>query len=479
VRIDFAEFEIGDSVLLVMIGSATRMGCDELEDIGGFGHARLRRQGARLAGAMHQTPTMCLRALAEDRNQEVAFGRFLDHDDVTHGEMLVTAGRRTAQRAAGRHVLAIQDTTEFNFPGHAASKTGFGRSGNGVDLGLFLHPTLAVDAVHGGVIGLVGAQVINRLSGKVANRKQRAIEQKESFRWLVATEAAAEVLAEAAAITVVGDRESDIYEHFARRPDRVQLLTRAAHDRCLEDAGLLFKTIDAWPERHRETIAVPERPHSKPRAAWVALRFGKVTLRRPVGLDERLAPRLDLFVVDVAEIDPPPGADPVHWRLLTTHAVDTLDAARQIVGWYRQRWTIEQVFRTLKSAAVQAEESQVTQARRFVKLVVVGLIAAVRIMQIVIARDGATGQPMSDAIDPVHAPALQAINRKVEGRSDKLKNPHPVESLAWFAWIVARLGGWSGYTSRGYKPAGPKTIARGIRRLDGYIEGWLLRSALV
>ena len=83
---------------------------------------------------------------------------------------------------------------------------------------------------------------------------------------------------------------------------------------------------------------------------------------------------------------------------------------------------------------------------------------------------------MADAMDPTHAPALTVPNRKLEGRTEKLKNPYPPESLAWFAWIVARLGGWSGYTSRGYKPAGPKTIARGLNRLDGFIEGWRLRS---
>ena len=128
------------------------------------------------------------------------------------------------------------------------------------------------------------------------------------------------------------------------------------------------------------------------------------------------------------------------------------------------------MFRTLKSAAVQVDDSQVTQARRFVKLAVVALIAAVRIMQIVIGRAGQTGQSMTDAINPAHAPALTALNGRLEERTEKLKNPHPPGSLAWFSWIVARLGGWSG--SRGYKPAGPKTIARGIARLDGFIEGW-------
>ena len=196
------------------------------EDLGGFGDARLRRVGARLLEAMGEQPTTCVHALAKDRNEALCFGRFLDHSSVSHGEMLTATGRFTGRRAAGRHVLAIQDTTEFNFPGHVASKSGFGRSGNDRDLGLFLHPTIAVDAVRGGMIGLVGARVLNRTGDKIDASKPRAIEDKESYRWLHAAEEASDVLAGAACITVVADRESDIYEQFARRPAGVQLLTR-------------------------------------------------------------------------------------------------------------------------------------------------------------------------------------------------------------------------------------------------------------
>jgi len=451
------------------------------EDLGGFGDARLRRVGARLLEAMGEQPTTCLHALAKDRNEALSFGRFLDHSCVSRDEMLTTTGRFTGQRAAGRHVLAIQDTTEFNFPRHAASKSGFGRSGNDRDLGLFLHPTIAVDAVHGGMIGLVGAQVLNRTNAKVDGLKQRTIEDKESYRWLLAADEASEMLAGAASVTMVADRESDIYEQFARRPKGVQLLTRAAHDRCLAETGRLFATVAAWPERHRETIRVPAQPGREARMACLALRFGAVSLRRPTTAGKDLAASVDLFVVDVAEVDAPPGVEALQWRLLTTHAVTTAEQACQVVAWYRHRWTIEQVFRTLKSAGVQVDQSQVTQARRFVKLAIVGLIAAVRIMQIVIGRNGQTGQSMADAIDPAHEPALTALNGRLEGRTETLKNPHPQASLAWFAWIVARLGGWSGYTSRGYKPAGPKTIARGLSRLDTFLKGWdmALRSAVV
>ncbi|MBY0331628.1 MAG: IS4 family transposase [Acetobacteraceae bacterium] len=448
-------------------------------DLGGFGDARLRRVGARLLGAMREAPTMCLHALASDRNEAIRFGRFLDNAAVSADEMLVHAGRLTGERAAGRHVLAVQDTTELHFAGHAASKRGFGAAGNGHDIGLFVHPTIALDAASGGVIGLVGAQVINRTAGKATARRSRGADDKESRRWLSGAETAASLLAQAERITVVADRESDLYDLFARRPEGVHLLCRAAQDRSLASGPRLFAACAAWPERERYRIEVPGHGARPARTATVALRFGEVTLRRPATADRNLAETLTLRVVDAAEVGAGDAAevgagdaaevgreDLVHWCLLTTHDVPDLARAREIVVWYRARWTIEQVFRTLKSAGAQAEASQVEEARRFVKLAVAALIAAVRIVQIVIGRDAATGQALSDAADPTDTPMLKAFNAKLEGRTDRLRNPHGPHSLAWFAWIVARLGGWAGCTSKGYKPPGPKTIARGLAKLD-------------
>jgi hypothetical protein len=228
-------------------------------ELGGFGDARLRKLGAELLAAMQQAPTMCLHALARDRNQALRFGGFLDNGAVSAHEMLVHAGRLTGQRAAGRHILAIQDTTELHFAGHAASKRGFGAAGNGRDLGLFVHPIIAAEAQTGGLIGLVSATVINRIGGAAEHRKKRPADAKESRRWLSGAETAAEVLADAAMITMVADRESDIYDQFARRPPQVHLLTRAAQDRVLAGNERLFAQIAAWPEQGRTTIEIPAR----------------------------------------------------------------------------------------------------------------------------------------------------------------------------------------------------------------------------
>ena len=164
------------------------------------------------------------------------------------------------------------------------------------------------------------------------------------------------------------------------------------------------------------------------------------------------------------------------WRLLTTHPVATLAEARQIVAWYRLRWIVEQVFRSMKSHCLDIETSQIETAGCFIKMAAIAMIAATRAMQLVLARDGTTEQPIADAADPADLPALRALNTSLEGRTEKLKNPYSETTLAWFVWIVARLGGWSGYTSRGYKPPGPKTMHHGLQRLDPILTGWRLAN---
>ena len=446
------------------------------ESLGRFGDARLRCVGVELVTAMQQHRTMCLHRLARDRLQARRFGEFLANDQVSVWEMRAAAGQQTGSRVAGRHVLAIQDTTELHFSTHTGSKKGFGTGGNGVDPGLFLHPTLAVDADQPGIIGLVDCVVINRTNGKAADRRKRAAEDKESHRWLEGAIMSGYVLEEAATITVVGDRESDIFDLFARRPDNVQLLCRSSADRLLSDGAQLAARCAEWPEAARYEIHVPVRGTRPERQAKVGVRFGTVSLRRPDNVTADRPRTVPVSVVEVYEIDPPAGAEPVHWRLLTTHPVSSVSDARQIVAWYRMRWIIEQVFRSLKSHCLRIEDSQMEEARCFTKLALVALIAAVRAMQLVMARDGSSAQPITDAVDAADLPALRHVSRSLEGRTEKLRNPFDSQSLAWFAWIVARLGGWSGYTSRGYRPPGPKTMHHGLLRLTGILAGWKLAN---
>ena len=301
------------------------------------------------------------------------------------------------------------------------------------------------------------------------------IEEKESHRWLVGGEQAKQALGQAAHVTVIADRESDIYEEWARLPDeRCDLLTRASRDRSLTDGGRLFTVADDWPEAARMEVELRAQPGRPARRACLALRFGQVTIKRPKRCRDRQAPKqLTLYLVDVREVDAT-VAEPIHWRLLTTHVVETIEMAWQIVAWYRLRWHIEQLFRTMKRQGLDLEASQVCDAQGLIKLAAMATVAAVRVMQLVLARDGNCQRPASDVIAPSLVAPAKALQSKLEGKTKAQKNPHPQGSLAWLAWIIARLGGWNGYKSE--RPPGPITMRRGLDRFEAISYGWTLKQ---
>ncbi|MGB6254532.1 MAG: transposase, partial [Bradyrhizobium sp.] len=152
----------------------------------------------------------------------------------------------------------------------------------------------------------------------------------------------------------------------------------------------------------------------------------------------------------------------------------TVAQALQIVAWYRQRWHIEQLFRTSKSQGLDLESSQVEAAEALFNLAAIAMIAATKIMQLVLARDGTVDRPATDVVVADQLPLLEALQTRLEGKTVKQKNPHPRHSIAWLAWIIARLGGWTGYASE--RPPGPITMRRGWQRFEQMVQGWSLRN---
>jgi hypothetical protein len=401
-----------------------------------------------------------VRALGGNRADELRFWRFLHNRRVTPGEMVQAAGARTLERVRGRHVLAIQDTTSLRDASNTSKRS------------LHLHALIAVDAADGSLLGLAHAAFLHRSGGQRETRKQRPFAEKESRRWLDATiQAGSLAQAGATCVTVVADREGDIYEEFALRPPTVELVIRAQQDRVLADGRLLSRCLDGVPELGREAVELPAGPGRAARTATLALRACPVRIKAPQRVRGGPA-EVALWFVEAREIDPPDEASAAHWLLLTTHAVPNLAAARLITSFYRQRWTIEQLFRTMKTKGFDIESSQVGEGGAFENLAAATLIASVQVLQMVRERDGVAQRPLADAFDPADQPAMAAINATLQGKTERQKNPHPPDSLAWASWICARLGGWNCY----YGKPGPITIHNGLLRLRALLYGWKLRG---
>ena len=105
----------------------------------------------------------------------------------------------------------------------------------------------------------------------------------------------------------------------------------------------------------------------------------------------------------------------------------------QIIEWYQQRWQIEQLFRTLKKQGVELESSQLERADELLKLASIAVIVAAGTLQLVNAREGQTSQPASDAFDDGEIAVLGQLQGKLEGKTEKQKNPSPPCTMAWGA----------------------------------------------
>ena len=419
--------------------------------------------------------------------------RFFCNPKVTKEEILQTVAANVDEAARGRHVLILQDTTEINYEAKAERKRNLGKVGNGEDIGLFAHPALIVDAADGMVLGLAGATIWRRTKVKAEKYQHQPIEEKESFRWLDTAMTARDRLAGAAMATVIGDREADIYELFARVPDaRTHVLIRAEHNRALagarkrkgkkDDGGeaeqvlRLFDALSARPEAGQIRFELEGRPGRTKRTVTLAVRYTTVALRQPAtGADPRDPKSVTLQAIEAREIDAPPGEEPIVWRLLTTHPIAWLEDAVRLIGLYRLRWLIEQLFRTLESKGFDIEDSLLTEGQALENLAATTLVAATQVMQLVQGR-GEKGEARKASLvfTAAEAVVIKAVVKKFEGQTLKQKNLYRPGTLAWAAWAIARLGGWKGYATE--RPPGPITFANGLKRFHAMCEGYDLAT---
>jgi hypothetical protein len=421
--------------------------------------------------------TVCLRRLGGDRRGELQAGRFFASAKVTAARLVAGWSDRTGVACAGRHVLAIQDRCEVKFPTTAQRRRGLGPVKKGNAYGVLVHAMIAVDATSGSCLGLVGGDVWSRDGVNPIPHRQRPLAERESVHWVDTAQQAKQVLKPAAMVTVVADREADIYPSWASVPEaNVHLLGRAMKDRLLAGGGTLFAAATDFPATGRRKVELPARDPGRPkRTAVVELRHGEVAICRPQQeTDHSLPPTVRLRLVDVREIDPPEATEPLHWRLLTTHAISDAAGAWQIVEWYRLRWVIGQLFRVMKSQGLQLEDSQLTSAERLVKLAAVATKAACVDIQSTQGRDGTDQMPASNIFTEPEIDTLAALGPTLEGSTERQQNHSHMQSLAWAAWIIARLGGWNCY----YKPPGPITFRRGMEYFHAIHRGRQLEMRL-
>ncbi len=390
---------------------------------------------------------------------------------------------RTKKLSKGRILLAIQDTSEVNLTAHRnriKDNTGLGRLDDSKgNIGFKLHPTLVVDATTFHPIGFSSLDIwhrpIDMPSRHVRQHKKLRIEEKESYKWIRASNKTKDVLAQAKQVIIVQDREGDIYEQLSTIPDKKHhLLIRSKANRNIKDGGHLWDELSqAKAQGHYEiNVEGDKRKQVIKRTATIEIRYVQTVINRSNSAIGNKVKEVSLFAIEAKEINSK-ALNPIKWRLITTYPITCYEDACLIVEWYSCRWLIEQVFRLLKKKGFDIESSELEQGWAIRKLCVFTLSSILKIIQMKLAYDEPEQQqPIKEVFTEEEQECLTILNKKLEGKTDKQKNPYDPKQLKWATWIIGRLGGWKGYASQ--RTVGLVTIRNGLEKFYLIYDGWML-----
>ncbi len=359
-------------------------------------------------------------------------------------------------------ILAVQDTTFIDYAGHRATE-GLGPMNDGDGWGLLCHGALAFTP-EGLPLGVLGLRVWARdpkNRGIKATRRLRAIEDKESYKWLDSVQALARLREQlpGTRLVSVADRKGDVYEFFTQAQALgVDMLVRAAWDRRVESpqGHHVWSTLAKAPLLAQQRLQLPRSPGRAPRVAKLSLRACPITLQPPA---DHASPNLEpigLWALWACEMRPPAGVKAIEWMLLTTIPIDSAEQACERLQWYARRWGIEVWHRILKGGC-KIEARQLESFDRLQRLLSVYAVIAWRILY---ARMLARFAPNVSASAILAPDEWQALYCRIHCTSTPPATASPLrQALRW----IARLGGFLERTSDG--EPGVQTIWNGFHEL--------------
>jgi hypothetical protein len=451
-----------------------------------FGDKRLDKRGNDFARSLFISGAHSIRKSSGSSAALKGNYRFLENERTSEEAIIKSMSKRCRGAVKGRVVLSIQDTTEVNLYSHknrinhdeTIGVTNAAKNG----LGFMLHPSLVVDASNCFPYGFCHVHLFNRElvrepkeSRDKHGYKKLDIEEKESNKWLSSSNQAKEILDEAAMVIIIQDREGDIYEQFATIPDeRTHLLIRAKSDRSLPEGIKLFSKVSACDVAGTYSIEVAgdNRKGQKKRTAQMGVRFAEVEIKNSSRTAKEAAPTVRLYCVEAKEA----GAKEkgICWRLLTTLKVTTFEEALMVIEWYSWRWMIEEVFRILKKEGFDIEASELESGSSIKKLSLLILDSIIRIFQMKIAYEADEEGEIAANVcfDEGELECMEMQCKKLEGSTQKQRNPYKKSSLRYATWVIARLGGWKGYATE--RRPGITTLWIGLEKFFDTYNGYML-----
>lgn len=420
-----------------------------------LGDKRRDKRFSKIVRNKISQPAASITELGEDWSDIKMTYEFYDNDKIPESQIASSIQQATVNRCAkNRIVLNIMDTTSTNF---SSSAEGLGYLEHGAGEGLMVHNSLAVDE-SGCPLGLLSQKIWARdysEMGKKKLRRQKQIEQKESYRWIESMQQAEQLLLKTDSLVVhIADRESDIYELFATpRHKNSELLVRATHDRKTILGNRMWDEVEQQAVLCSFELEIPQTTTEGIRKVQMEVRASMIVLSPP--RDKQQLPSLIVHGVIVKESGKKEKA--IEWRLISTLPVKTAAQAMQSVKWYSYRWRIERFHYILKSGC-RLEDLQLRNVKALRKAIIVYSLCAFKLMQMLYLSRTQPDQPCTTYFSDMEWKVLRGIDSK-----SPVISPHP-PTLQQCVRMIAKLGGYIGRNSDG--PPGVKNLWRGLQKLN-------------
>jgi hypothetical protein len=443
-----------------------------------LGDQRLVDRLMQLGGSFFAMPTANIPQACGTKAAVKAAYRFFDNDQIRMDAILAPHIEATEQRVRKHEVvLVVQDTSSLNYTSHPETE-GLGPISTTQDksIGLLLHDTMAFTS-EGTPLGLLDVQCWARDAAKAGSRHERhkkAIEEKESIKWLKSYRAVCDVQARCpnTQLIVMADREADIHELFVEHlhiRKSAEFLIRAEKSRnrsvCDDEEQIqrLWSYMDVIQPAGIVEVVVPPRQDRPCRLAKLEVRFASVTLKAPIG--KRNLSDVPLSVVYAKEIQALGGVDePLEWMLLSTLPVTCLEEAKTALARYAKRWGIEIYHRVLKSGC-RIEDRQLGAARRLENCLAIDMVVAWRIHHLTWLGRETPDMPCTVYFDDAEWKALVGFINQTP------KVPVTPPTLRQAMIMVASLGGFLNRKSD--REPGTETIWRGLQRLEDITKAYI------
>ena len=459
----------------------------EFPDLGIGIDKRIKVRYASFSKSLLFGNKVSIQSISQNRAEQIANYRLLHNPRLSEDLLIKEIKSRCSKAVAGKVVLCLHDSSEANFFKHTRRlkpDTGLGPiDAAKKGIGFKMHDSLVLDAKSLYPYGISHIELWqrdeNRISKAWENRK-KPVGEKESSKWQKGCAESEATLSEANIIIHIQDREGDIYDQIAdfNNDKRIFHIIRSRYDRVTKDGNKISEHLKKSPVigRYRFEVSADSHSKRKKRIAELEVRSVMVILNRPERASNSLPEESKtITVIQEKEANPPKGVEPLCWRLLTSCIIADFEDVLQVIDWYSARWAIEEFYRILKKENFDIESSELETGWALRKLSIITMDTSLKVFQVMYCREaieeGETLETICSFSEHEFA-CLSMLNQKLQGSTEKQKNPFPDRTTAWAVWIFSRLGGWMGYSSQ--RKPGATTILNGINKFYQIYSGYEL-----